>query len=56
MEIKFEITEDDYIRFNLHHVENSKSHKRTYNILRFAIPLLFSVPIYAVGINVFKQP
>lgn len=27
MEIKFQITEEDYIKFNLYHIENSPSHK-----------------------------
>lgn len=56
IEIKFEITEDDYIKFNLYHIENSPSQKRTYNLLRYVIPLLFSMPIYAIGISLFKQP
>ncbi|MPW26141.1 YcxB family protein [Alkalibaculum sp. M08DMB] len=56
MEIEFEITEDDYIKFNLYHIENSPSQKKTYNFLRYAIPLLFSIPIYAIGTSLFKQP
>lgn len=56
IEIKFEITEDDYIKFNLYHIENSPSQKKTYNLLRCIIPLLFSIPIYAIGTSLFKQP
>lgn len=56
IEIKFEITEDDYIKFNLYHIENSPSQKRTYNLLRYVVPLLFSIPIYAIGTSLFKQP
>lgn len=35
---------------------NSPSQKKTYNLLRFIVPLLFSVPIYTIGTTVFKQP
>lgn len=56
IEFNFEITEEDYIKFNVYHVENSPSQKRTYNLLRYAIPLIFSVPIYAIGTSIFKQP
>lgn len=56
IEVKFEITEDDYIKFNLYHIENSPSQKRTYNLLRYVIGLLFAIPIYAIGTGLFKQP
>lgn len=56
IELKFEITEEDYIKFNQYHLENSPSQKKTYNLLRYGIPLLFSAPIYAVGTSVLKQP
>lgn len=56
MEIKFKITEEDYINFNLYHIENSPAQKKTYNLLRYAMPILFSVPVYAVGAVLFKQP
>lgn len=56
MELKFEVTEEDYIKFNLYHYENSSSQKKTYNLLRYLVPLLASVPIYAVGTSLFKQP
>lgn len=56
MEINFEITEEDYIEFNLYHIENSPSQKRTYNILRYILPIVFSIPIYAAGTALWKQP
>lgn len=28
MELKYEVTEEDYIKFNIYHAENSKSHKQ----------------------------
>lgn len=56
MKIDFEITKEDYINFNIHHLENSKSQKNTFNILRYAIPLIFSVPIYFIGTGIFNQP
>lgn len=56
MEIKFEITEEDYIKFNLYHAENSPSLKRTHNLIRYVLPLLCAVPIYSIGTYIFKQP
>lgn len=56
MKINFEITKEDYINFNLHHLENSKSQRNTFNILRYVIPILFTPPIYFIGTGVFKQP
>ncbi|ADI00154.1 YcxB family protein [Salisediminibacterium selenitireducens] len=56
MELRFEITKDDYINFNLYHIENSPSQRKVYNFLRYGIPLLFSVPVYAIGTIIFQQP
>lgn len=56
MELKFEITEEDYINFNLYHADSSKAHKNSYNLLRYVIPLLCSVLMYAIGTIAFKQP
>lgn len=56
MKINFEITKDDYINFNLHHLENSKSQKNTFNILRYILPIVFSVPLYFIGTGIFNQP
>lgn len=56
MKIDFKITKDDYISFNLHHLENSKSQKSTFNILRYAVPIILSIPIYFTGTGIFNQP
>jgi len=43
MEIRYEVSEEDYIKFNIHHAENSKTHKRTYNMLKYVLPTLCAV-------------
>ncbi|MDD4844401.1 MAG: YcxB family protein [Anaerotignum sp.] len=55
MEINFELTEEDFIKFNLYHMENSPSQKKLYLSLRFALPLLCAVPIYLIETGVFRQ-
>ncbi len=56
MEIKYEVTEEDYIKFNVYHAKNSKAHKKTYNILKYWIPLLCGIAIFFIGPNLHKQP
>lgn len=56
MEINFKVTEEDYIQFNLHHLENSPSQKRLYTILRFIVPMLSSLVVYFSGTRLFNQP
>lgn len=56
MEINFEVTKEDYIKFNLYHIQNSPSQKKSFKLLRYGIPVLFSLPIYFIGTNLFKQP
>ena len=56
MELKYEVTEEDYIQFNIYHAENSKSHKKTYNMLKYYIPILCGIIIYFTGPSLFKQP
>ena len=55
MEINFEVTKEDYIKFNLYHIENSPSQRKNLNLLRYGIPVLFSFPIYFIGTGLFKQ-
>lgn len=43
MEIKFTITEEDYIRFNLFHIKNSKTAMNALKIQRLLIPILYLV-------------
>ncbi|SEO05979.1 hypothetical protein SAMN04488134_103251 [Amphibacillus marinus] len=56
MEFKFEITEEDYLQFNLYHSENSPSQKKLVRVLRWVIPIVFASIIYYVGTAVFHQP
>ncbi len=56
MKIRYELTEDDYIQFNLYHMQNSPSQKKTFMISRYLLPLLLAIPIYLFGTLVFKQP
>lgn len=41
MEIKYNLTEEDYLNFNMFHVKNSKTIKRTLNTQRFITPIIF---------------
>ena len=56
MELKYEVTEEDYIKFNIYHAENSQAHKKIYNMLKYIIPILSGIIIYFTGPNLFKQP
>lgn len=56
MELKYEVTEEDYIKFNIHHAENSRSHKKTYNMLKYWIPILCGIAIFFIGPSLYKQP
>lgn len=40
MKIKYYLTEDDYIHFNLFHIKNSITAKRALNIQRYVIPII----------------
>lgn len=52
MKLKYNLTEDDYINFNIAHMKNSKSLKRTMMINRFLTPLIFLVmPFVLVNIS-----
>jgi hypothetical protein len=56
MEVTIEVTEEDYIRFNMYHINQSPSQKKLFTILRYMIPIVFSIPIYIIGTEVFQQP
>ena len=56
MKITFEVNKDDYINFNLYHLQNSKTHKKMFNILRYIIPIVFFILIYMIGTKIFNQP
>ena len=46
MEIYYELTEEDYINFNLYHIKNSKTGKQALALQRFLTPLFFIIISY----------
>ena len=46
MEIYYELTEEDYINFNLYHIKNSETAKRALALQRFISPLFFIIISY----------
>jgi hypothetical protein len=46
MEIKYTITEDDYIKFNLYHILNSKTGRKSLKTQRFAVPIVYIIIAY----------
>lgn len=54
MEIKYEITEGDYINFNLYHIENSPSQRKLFNLIRFTVPTIFAITVYYMGSGLFN--
>ena len=46
MEIYYNLTEEDYINFNLYHIKNSKTGKRALVLQRFLTPLFFIIISY----------
>lgn len=55
MEIRYAMTEEDYINFNIHHINNSSSQKKMIFMIRYIIPLLAGIFIYYIGAVVQKQ-
>lgn len=55
MELKYEVTEEDYIKFNIYHAKNSRAHKKTYNMLRYLASILCGIVIYFTGPSLYKQ-
>ena len=49
MEINYNLTEEDYLNFNMFHVKNSKTVIRTLNMQRFLTPILFIVLSYVLS-------
>ncbi|WP_100330417.1 YcxB family protein [Bacillus xiapuensis] len=49
MEIKYNLTEQDYLNFNMFHVKNSKAVKRTLNMQRFLTPILFVIASFVLS-------
>ncbi|WP_186671489.1 YcxB family protein [Sporosarcina sp. BP05] len=46
MEIHYNLTEEDYINFNLYHIKNSETGKRALAVQRFLSPLFFIIISY----------
>ncbi|WHY01416.1 YcxB family protein [Neobacillus sp. DY30] len=46
MEIKYNLTEKDYLNFNLFHVKNSASATRSLNLQRYVTPLVYLIFAY----------
>ncbi|WP_225744894.1 YcxB family protein [Marinilactibacillus sp. Marseille-P9653] len=53
--IEYEITEEDYINFNLHHVQNSPSQKKLFNLVAYILPVLLVPGVYFLGTEIFEQ-
>ena len=50
MEIYYNLTEEDYINFNLYHIKNSKTGKRALALQRFLSPLFFIIISYVYSL------
>lgn len=49
MEIKYNLTEEDYLNFNLFHIQNSATAKKTLNMQRFIAPIIFIALSYILS-------
>jgi hypothetical protein len=43
MKLEFNITEEDYINFNMHHIDTSKTYRRTIFKQRYIVPIVFLI-------------
>lgn len=50
MEIKYNLTEEDYIHFNMYHIKNSKSAIRSLNAQRFLTPVFLILLSYILSL------
>ena len=50
MEIYYNLTEEDYINFNLYHIKNSKAGKRALVLQRFLTPLFLIIISYVYSL------
>lgn len=46
MKVNYNLTEQDYINFNLYHLKNSKMGKKSLNMQRFLSPVIFMIVAY----------
>jgi len=50
MEFQYNVTEEDYISFNLFHIKHSKTAKRSLNIQRWLSPVIFIAISYILSL------
>ena len=43
MKLEFNITEEDYINFNIYHMNMSKTYRRTIFKQRYIVPIIFLI-------------
>ena len=55
MNIHYELTEEDYIHFNLYHIKNSKMGKRSLMLQRIVSPFMFIIIAYLFA-KIGNQP
>ncbi|MEH7178280.1 YcxB family protein [Neobacillus vireti] len=46
MKIIYNLTEEDYLNFNLFHIKNSESASKSFNIQRYSIPIIYLIVAY----------
>lgn len=56
MELKYEITQEDYMGFNLYHLKNSPTHHKNYLFIRYGLSVLSSLIMILIGTQLFNQP
>lgn len=56
MEITYNLQEEDYVTFNLNHIENSPSQKRILMLARYLVPFISGLAIFYIGTSIFNQP
>ena len=56
MEIKYELLEDDYIKFNLYHLRNSSTYKNQIFIMKYVVNTVLAFMMFCVGTFIFNQP
>lgn len=55
MEIKYELLEDDYIKFNLYHLRNSSTYKKQVFIVKYIVNTVGAISMFCIGSFIFKQ-
>ena len=55
MEIKYELLEEDYIKFNLYHLRNSSTYKKQVFIMKYIVNTVLAFSIFCIGSFVLNQ-